>query len=208
MDIRTYLQWLLAHSGLGSFGDSLPGHGMDILDLRKYQVGDAVRYINRKQTAKHDQAIVNIYEDTQESWLQCFLDINYNWLGVWHDVWLRTIVENFFVELLRHTHHLGVRVDICRYADGALQTIIAKDYRQIASLIQSHIGQQKPVYSSALYPFAQGVLWQKKRRWILLFSDFLEPLDVQVYHDLEVVFPTYLVSLPISQLEGKNFVGL
>lgn len=38
MDIRSYLQSLLAHSGLGSFENTLPGHGMDILDLRKYQV--------------------------------------------------------------------------------------------------------------------------------------------------------------------------
>lgn len=79
---------------------------MDILDLRKYQAGDAVRYINWKQTAKHGHAVVNIYEDVQEAWLQCFLDINYNRVGMWKDAALRLVVEQFLVELLRHAHRL------------------------------------------------------------------------------------------------------
>ena len=106
MDILAYLQSLLAHGGIGSFDRRVSGHGMDILDLRKYQSGDAVRYINRKQTAKHGHAIVNIYEDVQEAWLQCFLDINYNWVGIWSDPNLRTVVEQFMVELLCHAQHL------------------------------------------------------------------------------------------------------
>ena len=106
MDIRHYLESLLAHSGIGSFDRRSSGHGMDILDLRKYQAGDAVRYINRKQTAKHGHAIVNVYEDVQEAWLQCFLDINYNRIGMWRDPNLRRIVEQFLIELLRHAHRL------------------------------------------------------------------------------------------------------
>jgi hypothetical protein len=54
----------------------------------------------------------------------------------------------------------------------------------------------------------QEVLGQKKRRGILLLSDFLEPLDQDARRNLEAVFPTSFVSLPISTLEGKNFVGL
>ncbi len=106
MDILAYLQSLLAHGGIGSFDRRMSGHGMDILDLRKYQSGDAVRYINRKQTAKHGHAVVNVYEDVQEAWLQCFLDINYNRVGIRQDPSLRTIVEQFIVELLRHAQRL------------------------------------------------------------------------------------------------------
>jgi hypothetical protein len=208
MDILAYLKSLLAHSGMGAFDRRLSWHGMDILDLRKYQAGDAVRYINRKQTAKHGHAIVNVYEDVQEAWLQCFLDINYNRVGMWKDPTLRTTVEQFLVELLRHAHRLWVRVDVCWYAEGQLQVMVAKDYRQVADLIEKNIVDQKAVYHSAVWSFVQEVLWQKKRRGVLLLSDFLEPLDEDLQRHLQAIFPTSFVALPISTLEGKNFVGL
>jgi hypothetical protein len=83
-----------------------------------------------------------------------------------------------------------------------------KNYRQVAELIEQTILHQKTMYHSDISCFVQEILGQKKRRGILLISDFLEPLDGDLRYNLQAVFPTSFVSLPISVLEGKNFVGL
>jgi len=41
-------------------------------------------------------------------------------------------------------------VDVCWYAEGQLQVMVAKDYRQVADLIEKNIVDQKAVYHSAV----------------------------------------------------------
>ncbi len=97
---------------------------------------------------------------------------------------------------------------MCWYEDGKLQILSVKDYRHIENIIEQNIVHQRAVYHSAVLSFVTDILKQKKRRGVLLLSDFLEPLDEDLQRHLQSIFPTSFVALPISTLEGKNFVGL
>lgn len=99
-------------------------------------------------------------------------------------------------------------MDVCWYKDNQLHVMTIKDYRQISDLIAQNILHQKAVYHSAVRSFVHDILQQKKRRGVLLLSDFLEPLDEELQRHVQAIFPTSFVALPISRLEGKNFVGL
>ncbi len=99
-------------------------------------------------------------------------------------------------------------MDVCWYEGGQLQILAVKDYRQIENIVAQNIAHQKAVYHSAVESFVADILKQKKRRGVLLLSDFLEPLNEEVARSLQAIFPTSFVALPISTLEGKNFVGL
>jgi len=52
--------------------------GYDLEDFREYQLGDNVKKINWKLSAKYDKEYVSIYRQEKEPILDIFLDVNYN----------------------------------------------------------------------------------------------------------------------------------
>lgn len=75
--------------------------------------------------------------------------------------------------------------------------------------LETIVQQQKPSYTSALSLFLDRVVMQKKKRIIMIVSDFLDVSETDVQrlvflsHDHTVV----LVRVPVSGYEGKNYIG-
>ncbi len=60
----------------GSYQSAFKGKGMSFSDLRKYQLGDDVRSINWKVTARSDDAYVNLYEEERDLTILIMVDIS------------------------------------------------------------------------------------------------------------------------------------
>lgn len=62
----------------GQFRSIFRGVGVEIADSRKYVSGDARRFINWKQSAKHNDLYVSVLEQDRDMQVNVFCDVNYN----------------------------------------------------------------------------------------------------------------------------------
>jgi uncharacterized protein (DUF58 family) len=64
--------------------------------VRKYASGDPFKYINRKQTAKHNELYTSLFQQEKDITLDVFFDVNYNRKG---DTNLEKVCE-FFADMM------------------------------------------------------------------------------------------------------------
>lgn len=62
----------------GQFGSIFKGTGVEIADSRKYVVGDSKKFINWKQSAKHNDLYVSLLEQERDVHIDVLCDVNYN----------------------------------------------------------------------------------------------------------------------------------
>lgn len=74
----------LAGQYAGSFRHIFSGAGVEVADSRKYVSGDAKKFINRKQSAKHTDLYVSLFAQERDVQVDVLCDINYNRCGSIH----------------------------------------------------------------------------------------------------------------------------
>jgi uncharacterized protein (DUF58 family) len=56
----------------------LKGAGVELVDTRKYVAGDAKKFVNWKQSAKHNDLYVSLFAQEKDVQVDLFCDVNYN----------------------------------------------------------------------------------------------------------------------------------
>jgi uncharacterized protein (DUF58 family) len=161
----------------GDYRSLFYGYGVDFADLREYQPGDDIRYIDWNVTARMDTPYVRQYVEDREITAWFLLDLSPSMdFGSRHSL-KRTVLVDFVATLTRLLTRHGNRVGAIFYGDHVERTIPARGGRmQVLRLINDLLKQ--PLLPSApftdLSPLLEASLHSLKRRsLVFIISDFI-----------------------------------
>jgi len=185
--------------------------GLEITDVRRYASGDPLKYINRKTSAKHNELYTSLFQQEKEITLDVFFDINYNWRDN-----LEKVIE-FFWDMIVYCQKNGIKVHLF-YSTGWLlssevdiHAIAVEKHRERAyQFVDTLISTTKKTakkYQSGLSKFLELAKNSKKRRAIVILSDFL---DVEEKDRASIKYFTNehslsLVRIPVDHDEWQNY---
>ncbi len=175
--------------------------GMEIEDIRPYQIWDDIRKINWKLTAKFSKIFINIFREERDVDMHIFLDINYNWKN-----YNKQIID-IFLDIWIFARRYGA--NITTFLQDKKPQKIWRDLTKLywmSKIINETINSAKPKYKSYLTQF---LLLEKKiykRHVLLIFSDFLDLImeDIKLLKIFLEKNEIYLFKIPIWFF-GKNY---
>ncbi|HET7027335.1 MAG TPA: DUF58 domain-containing protein [Candidatus Limnocylindrales bacterium] len=163
----------------GDYRSLFHGNGLDFADLREYQPGDDVRYIDWNVTARMDAPYVRQYLEDREitAWFLLDLSPSVDFGTVDAERAKRTVLVDFVTTLARLLTRHGNRVGAMFYGDRVGRTIPARGGRlQVLRLIDELQRQPRLARSRSteLAPLVEaGRRTIKRRSVVFLISDFI-----------------------------------
>jgi uncharacterized protein (DUF58 family) len=161
----------------GDYRSLFYGYGVDFADLREYQPGDDIRYIDWNVTARMDLPHIRQYVEDREiaAWFLLDLSPSMDFGAV--DNLKRTVLINFVATLARLLTRHGNRIGAILYGGNATRTIPVRGGRlQVLRLINDLLKQ--PQLTQA--PFTElttllnaGLYTFKQRSLVFVISDFI-----------------------------------
>jgi uncharacterized protein (DUF58 family) len=163
----------------GDYRSLFHGNGVDFADLREYQVGDDVRYIDWNVTARMDTPYIREYVEDREitAWFLLDLSPSVDFGTAEIDRLKRSVLVDFVTTLARLLTRHGNRVGAVFYGSRVERTIPARGGRvQVLRLINDLLGQ--PRLPSAPFTDLTPLLEAghhaiKGRSLIFVISDFI-----------------------------------
>jgi uncharacterized protein (DUF58 family) len=163
----------------GDYRSLFRGNGVDLVDLREYQPGDDVRYIDWNVTARMDTPYIREYVEDREitAWFLLDLSPSVDFGTVDSDRMKRTVLIDFVATLARLLTRHGNRVGAMFYGGSVDRTIPARGGRdQVLRLIDDLQNQPRLAHApftdlSTLLEAGQGII--KRRSLIFIVSDFI-----------------------------------
>lgn len=161
----------------GNYRSLFYGEGVDFADLREYQPGDDIRYIDWNVTARMDVPHIRQYVEDREVTAWFLLDLSPSMDFGAIDNLKRTVLINFVATIARLLTRNGNRVGAILYGGAVDRTIPARGGRiQVLRLINDLLKQ--PQLSQA--PFTDltallnaGLYTMKQRSLVFVLSDFI-----------------------------------
>lgn len=161
----------------GDYRSLFYGYGVDFADLREYQPGDDIRYIDWNVTARMDIPHVRQYVEDREITAWFLLDLSPSMDFGAHDRLKRTVLISFVATLARLLTRHGNRVGAILYTDQVARTIPARGGRiQVLRLINDLLKQpqltEAPLTELSTLLNA-GLSSIKQRSLLFVISDFI-----------------------------------
>ncbi|MGE5249527.1 MAG: DUF58 domain-containing protein [Bacteroidota bacterium] len=161
----------------GDYRSLFYGYGVDFADLREYQAGDDIRYIDWNVTARMDTPYVRQYAEDREITAWFLLDLSPSVdFGTVQSEKRQTLID-FVATFARLLTRHGNRVGAILYGSPLYRTIPARGGRlQVLRLTSDLLRQPRlsGVPLTDLRPMLQGALNAVKRRsLIFVVSDFI-----------------------------------
>jgi uncharacterized protein (DUF58 family) len=161
----------------GDYRSLFYGYGVDFADLREYQPGDDIRYIDWNVTARMNSPYVRQYMEDREisAWFLLDLSPSVDFGSV--ESQKRIVLIDFVTTLARLLTRHGNRVGAIFYGSRVEKTIPARGGRiQVLRLINDLIRQPRLARApfTDLKPLLEGALLAiKKRSLVFIVSDFI-----------------------------------
>jgi uncharacterized protein (DUF58 family) len=163
----------------GDYRTLFYGNGVDFADLREYQPGDDVRYIDWNVTARMDAPYVRQYTEDREitAWFLLDLSPSVDFGTVGEDRAKRTVLIEFVTTLARLLTRHGNRVGAVLYGGRVDRTIPARGGRNQVLHLIAELERQPRLASSpmtdltALIEAAERTI--KRRSLVFVVSDFI-----------------------------------
>jgi uncharacterized protein (DUF58 family) len=161
----------------GDYRSLFYGYGVDFADLREYQHGDDIRYIDWNVTARMDTPYVRQYVEDREITAWFLLDLSPSMDFGTQQGLKRTMLVDFVATLARLLTRHGNRVGAIFYSSQVDRTIPARGGRvQVLRLINDLLRQPQLLGApmTDLSPLLETGLYSIKRRsLIFIISDFI-----------------------------------
>ncbi|MCL7455505.1 MAG: DUF58 domain-containing protein, partial [Anaerolineae bacterium] len=161
----------------GDYRSLFYGYGVDFADLREYQPGDDIRYIDWNVTARMNVPYVRQYVEDREVAAWFLLDLTPSMDFGTGGTLKRAVLVDFVATLARLLTRHGNRVGAVFFGNGIERTIPARSGRiQVLRLINDLLRQPGPPRKALtdLAPLFEGSLHAIKRRSLLfVISDFI-----------------------------------
>jgi uncharacterized protein (DUF58 family) len=161
----------------GDYRSLFYGYGVDFADLREYQPGDDIRYIDWNVTARMNTPYVRQYVEDREITAWFLLDLSPSMDFGSMDSQKRAVLVDFVATLTRLLTRHGNRVGAIFYGNHVERTIPARGGRvQVLRLIndllkQPHLPKAPVTNLSAL--LNAGLHGIKRRALVFIISDFI-----------------------------------
>jgi uncharacterized protein (DUF58 family) len=163
----------------GDYRSLFYGYGVDFADLREYQPGDDIRYIDWNVTARMNTPYVRQYVEEREliAWFLLDLTPSMDFGSVQTQRLKRTVLIDFVATLARLLTRHGNRVGAVFFGNRIERTIPARGGRiQVLRLINDLLKQPSIPRApfTDLTPLLEGALHAiKKRSLVFVISDFI-----------------------------------
>ncbi len=163
----------------GDYRTLFYGFGVDFADLREYQPGDDIRYIDWNVTARMDTPYVRQYHEDRELTAWFLLDVSpsVDFGTVESQNQKRTVLIDFVTVLARLLTRHGNRVGAMMFGGSLQHTVPARGGRiQVLRLVNDMLGQPRLPRApmTNLKSFFEGALNSIKRRsLVFVISDFI-----------------------------------
>jgi uncharacterized protein (DUF58 family) len=161
----------------GDYRTLFYGFGVDFADLREYQPGDDIRYIDWNVTARMDTPYIRQYSEDREltAWFLLDLSPSVDFGTLQHQK--RTMLVDFVAVLARLLTRHGNRVGAMMFNGGSQHTVPARSGKiQVLRLINDMMNQPRLPRApfTNLNLFLQSALNSIRRRsLIFIISDFI-----------------------------------
>jgi uncharacterized protein (DUF58 family) len=162
----------------GDYRTLFYGNGVDFADLREYQAGDDVRYIDWNVTARMDAPYVRQYTEDREitAWFLLDLSPSVDFGTIESDRAKRTVLIEFVTTLARLLTRHGNRVGALLYG-SRVRTIPARAGRNQVLHLIDELQRQPHLTSSPLTDLGalleSGHRTIKRRSLVFVVSDFI-----------------------------------
>lgn len=161
----------------GDYRTLFYGYGVDLADLREYQPGDDIRYIDWNVTARMNTPYVRQYVEDRELTAWFLLDLSPSMDFGALNAPKRAVLIDFVATTARILTRHGNRVGAILYGDRVLQTIPARGGKiQVLRLINDLLRQprlQRAPFTELGRLLSSGVNSIKRRSLIFVVSDFI-----------------------------------
>jgi len=163
----------------GDYHTLFRGNGLDFADLREYQPGDDVRYIDWNVTARMDTPYVREYHEDREvtAWFLLDLSPSVDFGTTDSERVKRTVLIDFVTTLARLLTRRGNRVGAMFYGSSLQRTIPPRGGRvQVLRLIDDLLNQPRLPRApfTDLAPLVDaGRRVIKRRSLVFIISDFI-----------------------------------
>ena len=161
----------------GDYRTLFYGYGVDFADLREYQPGDDIRYIDWNVTARMDAPYIRQYVEDREITAWFLLDLSPSMDFGLVENQKRAVLIDFVATMAQLLTRHGNRVGALLYGDRVSQTIPARHGRiHVLRLIHDLLKQQQLPKSSATdlaVLLKAGLHTLKRRSLIFIVSDFI-----------------------------------
>jgi uncharacterized protein (DUF58 family) len=161
----------------GDYRSLFYGYGVDFADLREYQPGDDIRYIDWNVTARMNTPYVRQYVEDREisAWFLLDLSPSMDFGGM--DSQKRSVLVDFVATLTRLLTRHGNRVGAIFYGNRVERTIPARGGRvQVLRLINDLLKQpqlQRAPLTNLSSLIDAGLHGIKRRALVFIISDFI-----------------------------------
>jgi uncharacterized protein (DUF58 family) len=161
----------------GDYRTLFYGYGVDFADLREYQPGDDIRYIDWNVTARMDAPYVRQYVEDREITAWFLLDLSPSMDFGMVENHKRAVLIDFVATISRLLTRHGNRVGALIYGDRVAQTIPARGGRiHVLRLVndllkQPHLPKAPATDLSVL--LKAGLQHLKRRSLVFVVSDFI-----------------------------------
>ncbi len=161
----------------GDYRSLFYGYGLDFADLREYQPGDDIRYIDWNVTARMDTPYVRQYVEDREITAWFLLDLSPSMDFGAVESLKRTVLIDFVTTVARLLTRHGNRVGAILYGSQVERTIPAHGGRiQVLRLINDLLKlphRPKNSFTNLTQLLKAGLHSIKKRSLIFVISDFI-----------------------------------
>jgi len=161
----------------GDYRSLFYGYGVDFADLREYQPGDDIRYIDWNVTARMDVPYVRQYAEDREiiAWFLLDLSPSVDFGTVQNQK--RTMLIDFVATMARLLTRHGNRIGAMFYSHRIERTIPARGGRvQVLRLLNDLLKQprlQRAPFTDLTPLLTGGLNAIKKRSLVFIVSDFI-----------------------------------
>jgi uncharacterized protein (DUF58 family) len=163
----------------GDYRSLFRGNGLDLADLREYQPGDDVRYIDWNVTARLNTPYVREYHEDREvtCWFLLDLSPSVDFGTVETERLKRTVLTDFVATLARVLTRRGNRVGAMLYGSHVDRTIPPRGGRdQVLHLIDTLVHQEpltRAPFTDLTPLLDAGSRAIKRRSLVFVVSDFI-----------------------------------
>ena len=163
----------------GDYRTLFYGNGVDLADLREYQPGDDVRYIDWNVTARMDTPYIRQYVEDREltAWFLLDLSPSVDFGTADSERVKRSVLIDFVTTLARLLTRRGNRVGAMFYGNRVERTIPARGGRdQVLRLVDDLLGQPRlpgDGFTDLTPLLDNGRRMIKRRSLIFIISDFI-----------------------------------
>jgi uncharacterized protein (DUF58 family) len=161
----------------GDYRTLLRGQGLDLLDIRQYEPGDDVRYIDWNVTARMDEPYVRQYLEDREITGWFLLDLSPSVDFGTTESRKRDQLLDFVAVLARILTRHGNRVAVIAYGDKVERPIPPSSGRRHVLRVVHEIERRQPLPSAPFTALgellAAGVKTISRRSLVFIVSDFI-----------------------------------